>query len=360
MASKRLFDLPVTRGSFQLRGHVSGVESQNFYTEKETKTGNTFRKVNFGVAYDDHKSVYLTLTGMPRELVYFTKKDKNTNKTESKPVKWANRKSFNEDGFRMIGISAGLQQIRNEDGSVENVVQTLTDFDACEYLSAYLEDDMSVYVNGNLDFSSFVTNTGEVRRQINYVPSRIYSAKAPIDFDSDKYKPTHTFEQTIVYRGIEQEMDGDKATGRFIMSAYVVNYNSIEMVEFIVENKALASACKKYMKPYWSFTVNGVIEVKNHIDEVKKESPWGTPNPNKRVRFASTREMIVTGIDCDDDNEPIVDNETYTAKEIEKALKAIYNAQNAESSFGESDDEEEDVDWGTDGDSDNDDEGQPW
>lgn len=358
MASKRLFDLPQTRGAFAVRGLVNGVESQNFYTEKKTKTGGDFRKVNFGIAYDKQKSVYVTLTGMPREFVYFSKRDKESGKTETKSIKWADRKNFNAEGFRMIGINAGLQQTRNENGAIENVVKSLTDFDACEYLNAYLEDEMSVHVNGSLDFSSFETNNGEKRRNTNFVPNRIYLTKAPIDFESEKFEPKHTFYQTIVYRGIEQEMEDDSATGRYIISGYVINYNSIESVEFIVTNKNLASACKKYMKPYWSFTVNGIIEVTNHIEEVKKESIWGTPNPDKRVKSSTTREMIVTGIDCDDDTqEPIVDKETYTEKNIDDALKAIYNAQHAATNFGEP--EKETVDWGTDGD-DDDDNSTPW
>jgi hypothetical protein len=112
------------------------------------------------------------------------------------------------------------------------------------------------------------------------------------------------------------------------------------------------------MKPYWSFTVNGIIEITNHIEEVKKESIWGTPNPDKRVKSSTTKEMIVTGIDCDDDTqEPIVDKETYTEKNIDDALKAIYNAQHAATNFGEP--EKETVDWGTDGD-DDDDNSTPW
>ena len=34
MANK-LFELPQTKGTFQVRGIVSGVEKDNFYTEKE-------------------------------------------------------------------------------------------------------------------------------------------------------------------------------------------------------------------------------------------------------------------------------------------------------------------------------------
>lgn len=359
MANKRLFDLPQTRGSFQIRGHVNGVERQNFYTEKTTKNGNLFRRVNFGTSYEKDKTVYLSLNGMPREFVYYSKRDKESGKIDTQKVRWEDRYKFNSEGYRMIGVNVGLQQIRNENGSVSNVIKTLAEFDACEYLKAYLEDEMSIFASGNLEFSSYTTDTGEIRRQTSFTPAKIYASKGAIDFDADNYKPQNTFVQNIVYRNVQEEIEDDKATGRYILSAYIVNYNSIEPVEFIIKDKALASSCKKYMKPYWMFEVNGRIEVEHFAtDVVSVASPWGTPNPNKRLEHSSKTEMVITGVECDESTkEPIIDKETYTEKNINAAFAAIQNANHAESNFGEP--EKSTVNWGTDADSDVD-EDIPW
>ena len=37
MAKQRIFDLPVTKGSFQVAGIVSGTQKDNFFTEKKAK-----------------------------------------------------------------------------------------------------------------------------------------------------------------------------------------------------------------------------------------------------------------------------------------------------------------------------------
>ena len=45
----RLFDLPETRGAFQLKGVVSGVKKDTAYKDLKTKSGKDMRIVNFGV-----------------------------------------------------------------------------------------------------------------------------------------------------------------------------------------------------------------------------------------------------------------------------------------------------------------------
>ena len=97
MAS-RIFDLPETKGSFQVKGKISGVEKDRFYTSKKTQTNKDFKAVNFGCEYDQRKTVYMALNGMPQAKVYFSKRNQSTGKTETKAVDWANRNSFNEDG----------------------------------------------------------------------------------------------------------------------------------------------------------------------------------------------------------------------------------------------------------------------
>ena len=95
MAKDRIFELPVTRGSFQLKGKVSGVEKDNFYTEKKTKNGNDFRAVNFGVSYDENATIYVGINGMPRDKVYFSKRGAKGEKSETKAIDWKDRNKFN-------------------------------------------------------------------------------------------------------------------------------------------------------------------------------------------------------------------------------------------------------------------------
>ena len=336
MSSKRIFDLPQMRGSFNIRGRVTGTEKNNFYSERATKNGSVFRNVNFGVTYDNAKTVYLTEQGMPRDKVYFSKRDPQTKKNETKAVNWSARNTFDEEGFKLIGTSIGIEKVPDENGTPKNLVKTMTEFDACEYLSEHLNDDMFVNVTGSLDFSSYVNKNGEVRRKTQYMINRMYATKAPIDFDAEDFQPTNVFVQTIMFNGIEREIEDDAPTGRFVLSAYIVNYKTIEPVDFIVENKTLANTFKKNLKPYNAIQVNGRISVKNMIEEVEVDDAWGTSNPMKRVNAPSVRELIITGADVDS-----LDVETYNEKNVNAAFKAIQNSQQAESDFGGS------SDWGS-------------
>ena len=341
MAKDRIFELPVTRGSFQLRGKVMGTEKDNFYTEKKTKNGNDFRMVNFGVTYDNNATVFMGVQGMPRDKVYFSKRNPDTKKTETKAVNWSQRENFKEDGWSIIGVNCGIEQKRNEKGGIDNVVKSMTEYDAAQYLSAYLEDDMDIFATGSVEFNSFTNKNGEVTCGINYRPNRIYACKAPIDFEADGYEPQHDFKQMIVFREITQEKEDDKPTGRFIVSAWIVNYASIESANFVVEDKAGATFIKKKLREYDSVTVWGKINCRTIVEEVEDSSGWGTPDPTKRVSHPTVREMVITGGDWEN-----IDKETYTEKEMNNAFEAIRKSKNAEENFADNKDSNTDS-WGS-------------
>ena len=244
--ANRLFELPETRGSFQAKGKINGVESNRFYTEKKTKNNKDFRAVNFGCEYNDKTTIYMSLNGMPQDYVYFSKRNADTGKTDTKKVAWANRNTFSEDGFRMIGTNLGLVKTTDKDGKEVNDKKTMHSFDACSYIKANLKDDMSTFIRGNIEFSSYLDSEGNTRRSIKYVPNQISLCKN-VDFDeySDDNKPIHDFTQTIVFMGIDKEKENDKDTGRFVVSAKIVTYSDIVDTEFIITDSKLAGLFKK-------------------------------------------------------------------------------------------------------------------
>lgn len=79
----RIFNLPQTRGSFEMAGKVTGTQRSNFYNEKETKSGAMRRVLSFGVQTSNENTFYVDLAGMPRDKVYFFRradKDKGIEK----------------------------------------------------------------------------------------------------------------------------------------------------------------------------------------------------------------------------------------------------------------------------------------
>jgi hypothetical protein len=353
--ANRLFDLQETKGSFQVKGKINGVESSRFYTEKKTKNGKDFRSVNFGCEYNDRQTIYMSLNGMPQNEVYFSKRNQDTGKTDTKKVAWANRNKFNEDGWRMIGTNLGLVKTTDKDGKEVNDKKTMHSFDACEYIKKNLQDDSSVFIRGNIDFSSYLDNEGNTRRSIKYVPSQVSLCK-DVDFEEydDDNKPVHDFTQTIMFMDINKEKENDKDTGRFVVSAKVITYSDIVDTEFIIADSKLASLFKKNLKAYNSISVHGHIEVSHKVEEVQDDTGWGETNSMTSVSAPTKTEMIITGA-----TPSTIDKELYNEKNVSEAIAKIRNARTAEKNFGSNASENDSTDdWGSDDSMD--DEDSPW
>lgn len=323
--AERLINIPETKKNyFTVRGKVTGVAKDNFYRENKTRNGNTVKVINFGVTYDTNATIYMELTAFKQDNVYFYKKGET-----SKAIPWANRNKFHEDGWSLIGTTIGLAQETDENGKTKNVNITLANYDAVDYLRENLKDGMDVLVKGKTEYSSFINKEGNTVRKRTYVPTEIRSTYKPVDFDAEDYQPLHTFTQEIVFQSIDQEKDmDDKPTVRFILEANVVGYNSIENVSYIVENKAMATAFRKLLKPYNSIVVSGDIVEKVSVEHVKSDSPWGE-FAKPKINRSATRELIITEVD--DESQ---DNDKYNKNDFEAALKRIQNAKTAESNFG--------------------------
>lgn len=343
--AERLFDLPETKGSFQLKGIVSGTDSSRFFTEKEiTIAGGkkrNMRTVNFGVSYNENNKLFVNLMGIEQDNVYFYSKDEQ--KTEK--VAWSSRNEFNKAGYRLIGNNIGVRKILDPvKGEMVNDKKVMTDYDSCAEINAYLDDDVSVFIRGDLSYRSYVNKNNDRVSSINLVPKQV-SLCADIDFTDEKYEQKNDFIQVIVFTGIEKEVDGNgKQTGRFVVSAKIVTYNTIEDAEFIIENSKLANMFRKNLKPYNSIQVSGHMIAEPVVDEVTDDDDeWGEPNPMERIVVPVRREFIITGA-----KGSTVDKETYTEQNIADAIASINRGKKAEKDFNsDSDDEKRSMDeWG--------------
>jgi hypothetical protein len=293
---------------------------------------------------------------MPQQKVYFSKRNQSTGKTETKDVPWANRNKFHEEGFRMIGVGLGLTKTTDANGKSVNDKKTMTPFDACEYIKAHMQDDMSTFIKGNVEFSSYVDSEGTTRRSVKYIPSQISLCKE-VDFgayDGVDNKPVHDFTQTIVFMGIDKEKENDKDTGRFIVSAKIVTYSDIVDTEFIITDSKLAGVFRKNLKAYNAITVHGRIEVTHSVQEVEEEDAWGEANAMNSVSAPTKTEMIITGA-----TPSTIDRETYTEKNVAEAVKKIKASKTAEQNFsGKANSDTSTDDWGDS--ADDLDESEPW
>lgn len=327
----RLFDLPETKGSFQLKGVVSGMEKDNTLKEIKTKSNKDMRILNFGVCYDGTGTLYANLQGMEQDNVYFSKKaEEKGQKAETVKVPWADRFTYNREGFRLIGKNIGVKKKIDETGKAVNDKKVLTDFDACKEIKDNLKDGASVFIKGNLDYSSFADDKGNKRTSTKLIPNQV-SLCADVDFDDEKFTQQNDFNQVIIFMGIDQEKSDDKPTGRFVVAAKIVTYSTIEDVEFIIENKDLAMKFKKSLKPYYAIKVNGHMVSSTQTETVASDDDdnWGEEDAMEKVSAPVKREFIISGAKGSS-----IDKEVYTEEKIETALMQIAKANKAENDFG--------------------------
>lgn len=332
--AKQFLQIPQTRGEWQMRGIVTGVEKKNFFTNKKTKAGADFNMLNFGIEFDDKQTAYLTLNGMERNSVYYyNSKDKQT-----KEVKWADRNKAPGEGYRLIGTSLGLERNEEDDG---NIKYNMTEYDAAKYASQHLKDDMSVFAKGNIEFDSYTNDKGETRRSMKLVPSQISLCSKPVNFEEEDYETLADFKANIVFDNISQEKDENgKPTGRFVVSALSVGYSTITNVEFIIEDAKLASNFKKNLKQYNSIEVTGKFQSTVLTETVEETDDWGEKSSFDRVSAPRKFEMIICGA-----KPSTIDRETYTEENIAEAKRAIQNKNKAEKSFGESKKDDDKAPW---------------
>lgn len=344
----RLFDLPETKGAFQLKAIVTGMEKDKAYKEIRTKSNREMRMLNFGATYEDGKTLYINLQGMEQENVYFSKRaEKKGDKPETAKVPWADRFTYNREGFRLIGKNIGVKKKIDSEGKTVNDKKVLTDFDACKEIKDNLKDGSSVFIRGNIDYSSFVDNNGNKKTSTKLIPNQV-SLCADIDFNDEKFEKQNDFNQVIIFMGIEQEKsDNDKLTGRFIILAKIVTYSNIEDVEFVIEDTSLANKFRKSLKPYNAIKVSGHMISVTQTETVENDDEWGEEDKIEKVSAPTKREFIITGAKGSS-----IDKELYTEENVMEAIAKIRNANKAEESFGSTSDDWGNVDSLDDGDDD--------
>lgn len=338
--SNRLFNLPETKGTFQLEGLITDCDKDDFYKESKTQKGKDKRTLSFGVKVEPNVKIGCKIQAFEKPKVYFTKREKNGDKTtyKTKDISWADRfKSVEElglgEGWNLIGSRAGLEKITDDKGRVVNKKMILDPFDLTKYASEHMEDNQSVFIKGDIEYGSFTDDSGNKRQWSRMTPTQISLTSKAIDLNDEERKPKSDFKQTIVFTNIEQEKDDDVPTGRFIVYGKIIGYSSVDDAEFYINDKKLAKTLKNNVKPYSSIDVWGHIKTEIQTEEVEVEDDgWGEADPTKKVVNSARKELIITGASKDS-----IDSETYTREAIDEAIEAIKKAEAARSDFGESD-----------------------
>jgi hypothetical protein len=310
--------LPMTEGQFKVRGLVAGTKKgDKFFSKMTQKNGFERNTVNFAVKTSEDNEVYVQISDSEKEDAFFYKKsDVKGEKGTTKKISWGQRKNFKEEGFTPIGVIVGLDKDENN----KNVSKSMFDYDAAEYLSNKVEDDMVVMIIGELEFSSNEGENGRNRYKKLKI-KKIYNSV--VDFSQEDFKEESYFKQKCLFMDITQaKIDNkvDTEDPRWIVKAKIVTYKTLEDIEFIIRNKTLASNFRKHLKPYNRISIHGIINNKRMAEEVQNTSTddWGgESDPFNHINSPRKFEFEIIGIDTKD-----IDTKTYTEEIVINAFKA--------------------------------------
>lgn len=324
---KQPLGVPETKGAFEFAGYVSGVSRENFYTEKNTRSNKPRRVLSFAVQYDAEHRAYVELAGMEQKSVWFSKKN-----AETIEVPWRERQTFSQEGYSMIGTRIGIETVVDKNGTEKNKNKVFAPFDACLYASQHLQDEMPVYVRGNLTYSSYKDNNGDIRHSKKFEPSQISRSSRPVNFEDPKFESINSWTQRIVFMGIAPAEE----KGRYILSAKVITRNTVEDVEFIVLDADFAKSLKKNIKPYTALDVFGYVNISKNEEEDTSEDVGfylGGKNKMNRKSAPTVIELVCTGGDGS-----TIDTEMYNEENVDAAILAAKRMRDAKADFGEEDD----------------------
>lgn len=337
MAKQRIFDLPETKGNFQMVGVATGTQKDKFFEEKKTKTGKDMRMVNFGLETAKGSTNYLSLNGMERDKVYFSKRGNKEKgeKAVTEEVAWRDRNTFTKEGFKLMGVNVGVKKTINSKGEEVNDKKVLVEYDAIKEIADNLKDGDSLFTRGSIEYSTY-----NGTHRIRFTPSQVSLCK-PVDFDAEGFAETALFTQVIIFTGVKPNDDKSE----FIVSAKVVTYNTIEDVELYIDkaHEKFAKNLSKKVKPYTAFeTFGSVINVKN-VDEVEVDDEWGDSNKMERQNAPVVRKLFMMGL-----NSSTFDSETYSEDKIALAMAKIAASNTAKSEYGDVKEPDSGSDWGSD------------
>lgn len=306
--------LEQTRGLFKLRGFVKGVDRDNAFEESVrtdgTRAGETFRKLNLGIQTTDSNQIRVGLFSYEPEEVFIwnsAKKKKNKDyKGERIPYEQylETKEILKENGDAVLQSRVGVEH--DEKGKA--ISHSMTHFEAIEEIYTNIDNDDSVYVEGQVGYSSYKNKEDEDVTGINYNIEKFYKSSKPYDFDDEKYEPMHYYEQQFVY--VDSMID--KSAKKLYVTGRIIDYrqNTVDAV-FVVnygDDESMGKLAKNINKKFQFgdlVTVFGEVlnesietEVEDSEDDSILAGLGGKSQPShaSRTNVTYNREMTIDGV----------------------------------------------------------------
>ena len=306
-------ELEQTQGTFKLKGLAKNLDRDNAY-EEAVKTdgphnGEVFRKLNIGIQTSENNQIRVGMFSYEPELVFMwnSEKKKKDKSYKGDRVPWdeylEQKDILKENGSAVLQARVGVEY--NDNDKLES--HGLTTFEASELIHENIDNDDSVYVEGQISYSQYEDRSGKKQTGVNYNLNRLFLAKDDFDLEDEEYEEQNYYEQQFVYVDSNIVKDEKKlyVIGRIIDyrknvidTTFVVNYGEDEGMERLAKN------IKKQFKFGDLVTVFG--EILNQAIEREAEdedsgdltSLGGKSQPSyaKRTSYDYNREMTIDGV----------------------------------------------------------------
>ena len=305
--------LEQTRGEFKIKGLVKGIDRDNAYEEgvrpEGRHAGRTFRKLNLGIQTSENNQLRLGMFSYEPDEVFLwnnekRKKDKNYKGERIPYEEYLQKKEIlKANGTAVLQARIGVEY--DEDNKL--VSHGLTTYEASEEIYDNVDNDDSVYVEGQISYSEYKNRQNEMVTGINYNINRLFKSNTDFDLRAEDYEEQDYYEQQFVY--VDSMVD--KAKKQLIVVGRIIDYqeNTVD-TNFVInygEDKGMAKLADNMKKKFkfgdlvkvFGQLVNRSVEQDVEEEEDDLLSALGgkaQPSHAKRANFSYEREMTIDGV----------------------------------------------------------------
>lgn len=306
-------ELEQTRGEFKIKGLVKGIDRDNAYEEgvrpDGRHAGRTFRKLNLGVQTSEDNQLRLGMFSYEPDEVFLwnnekRKKDKDYKGERMPYEEYLQKKDIlKANGTAVLQARIGVET--DEDGKL--ITHGLTSYEASEEIYDNIDNDDSVYVEGQISYSEYKNRQGDMTTAVNYNINRLFKSSNDFDLRDENYEKQDYYEQQFVY--VDSMVD--KSKKQLIVIGRIIDYrkNTVD-TNFVInygEDKSMSKLAENVRKKFkfgdlvtvFGQLVNRTVEQDVEEEEDDLLSALGgksQPSHAKRANFTYEREMTIDGV----------------------------------------------------------------
>lgn len=306
-------ELEQTRGEFKVKGLIKGIDRDNAYEEgvqtQGANSGRGYRKLSLGLQTSEDNQLRLGMYSYEPENVFLWNNEKKKKdpkyKGEYLPYgEYLQKKEIlKANGTAVLQARVGVDT--DEDGKI--LSHGMTTYEASEEIYDGVDNDDSVYVEGQISYSKYKDRNNDEQVAVNYNINRLFKAKNDFDLRAEDYEAQDYYEQEFVYVDSMLDKENEKLVvigriidyrGNTVDTEFIVNYGGDKNMAKLAQNIKKRFKFGDLVKAFGQL-VNRTVETEVEEEDDDLLSALGgkaQPSHAKRANFSYEREMTIDGI----------------------------------------------------------------